>query len=362
MSKNSRIFLNDNLLSVNHRGMKRYFKAIVDATIAELGHNSIICSPESRNYGTATYIPSIQFNGNQPLRLNQFIVSATVLWKKPALLFNAFYNHVRIPIPQVFTLYDMIPELFPCYFDPHHPGNRKFMAEKKRCFEQAVLIFAISASAAQDALAYYPNLNPNKIKITHLGVSNFFFETTQCLLSQNSKPYFLYVGHRMGHKNFKNLLIAFAHSGLAAEFDLRVISPYDFTPEEKLIIQDYQIRDSVKINPSATDTVLRNNYANAVAFVYPSVYEGFGLPILEAMASGTLVATSLTSSMAEIGGDTAFYFDPKNTESIANCLIRITRLTSQERQDKVAQGKTRASTFTWTNCQQQTLEALQQLI
>ena len=97
-------------------------------------------------------------------------------------------------------------------------------------------------------------------------------------------------------------------------------------------------------------------YAAADALLMPSQYEGFGLPILEAMASGTLVATSNTASMPEVGGDIAFYFDPYDTESIAEGLRRIATLSDDERARRIDQGVTRAHTFTWTRCQEQTIE------
>jgi glycosyltransferase involved in cell wall biosynthesis len=252
----------------------------------------------------------------------------------------------------------MTPEMLPQYFSPDHPGHKRFMAEKKRCVERAALIFSISESTARDAIHYYRHLDASKIIVTPLGVDDFFFQSDSPPGKSSDKPFFLFVGHRMLQKNFARLLAAFKESGLAPEIDLRVVSPGDFTPEETRTIMEMGLNNSIKILPAASDAVLRTSYAQSIALVYPSEYEGFGLPVLEAMASGTLVATSNVSSLPEVGGDVALYFDPHDTACIADSLVRIARMPQAQRADHVTRGIMRARSFTWTRCQQLTLEAL----
>jgi glycosyltransferase involved in cell wall biosynthesis len=356
------IFLNDNLEYMNMRGMKRYFRAVIDGAARSWEQNVVIYSPETRDYGEATHIRALEWKGKQPLRLNQAIVSCLGLIYRAKVLFNAYYTNVKSTASQVFTLYDMTPEMLPEYFSPDHPGHRRFMAEKKRCVEQAALVFSISENTARDAANYYPRLDASKIVVTPLGVDDFFFQAGSHPSGSNDKPFFLFVGHRMLHKNFARLLAAFKESGLAQEVDLKVISPGDFTLEETRTIQEMGLNNSIKILPAVNDTVLRANYAHSIALVYPSEYEGFGLPILEAMASGTLVATSNVSSMPEVGGDVALYFDPRDTASIADCLLTVARMPQKQRANHVARGITRARASTWARCQQLTLEALGKLL
>jgi glycosyltransferase involved in cell wall biosynthesis len=193
-------------------------------------------------------------------------------------------------------------------------------------------------------------------------VDDFFFQPEPPPGESGGKPFFVFVGHRMLQKNFTRLLVAYKESGLTQEIDLRVISPGDFTPEETRTILEMGLNDSIKILPNASDAVLRTSYAQSIALVYPSEYEGFGLPILEAMASGTLVATSNVSSLPEVGGDVALYFDPRDTASIADCLVRIAHMSQAQRADRVARGIMRARAFTWTRCQHLTVEALGRLL
>jgi glycosyltransferase involved in cell wall biosynthesis len=200
--------------------------------------------------------------------------------------------------------------------------------------------------------------------VIYLGVDDFFFETSSSPLSTESRPYFLFVGHRVVHKNFLRLLAAFGKSGLAEDFDLRVISPTDsfFSAAEAEIIAKYQLHDRVNLITSASEITLRESYAGAVAFMYPSEYEGFGLPILEAMASGTLVATSNISSMPEVGSRAAFYFDPSSDESIAESFQQIVNLSDEQRSERITLGIAHARTFTWLRCQQQMAETLHKMM
>ena len=109
------------------------------------------------------------------------------------------------------------------------------------------------------------------------------------------------------------------------------------------------------------DCARRRAYAGAYAFVYPSLYEGFGLPILEAMASRTLVCTSNVSSMPELGGESALYFVPESVESIAACLIRSAAMTTEERCSRIESGVERARFFAWERCVTQTIDVLRDL-
>jgi glycosyltransferase involved in cell wall biosynthesis len=355
------ILFNDNLVSPNFRGMRRYFTEIIHGAAVRFGRNLLVYAPLGKNLNLAHQIQAVQFRGQQPLRMNQAIVSGLVIALRPKVLFNAYYTDICTAGHEVFTVYDMIPELMPQYFPYEHPGNQKFIDQKRRSLERASLIFAISTNTAQDLRRVYPHLDASRVLVTPLGVDATFFEPQQQLKSAR-RPYFLYVGHRGRHKNFTRLLAAFAQSGLAPQYELIVVSPGDFSPEERARIQNHHLADSVHSVPSASDTTLRSYYHQAVGLVYPSEYEGFGLPILEAMASGTLVATSRTSSMVEVGGTAAFYFDPLSVPSIAEMLIHVANLDDATRQQRTAQGAAHAKTFTWERCVQQTVDGIQKLL
>jgi len=242
------------------------------------------------------------------------------------------------------------------------PPSHPFIAQKRHCLQRASVLLAISENTAKDMVAIYPKLEA-KIFVIKLGVDEFFFRDNTAINIHVGKPHLLYVGHRTPYKNFMRLLTAFGQSGLSKQFDLKVISPggNQYSQQEIECMNKYQLQGHVHLLMSPSDEILRESYRQAYAFIYPSTYEGFGLPILEAMASSTLVATSNTSSMPEIGGDVALYFDPLSVESIAECLQQIADLPSEERVQRIAQGLARARTFTWERCQRRTMDVLRNL-
>jgi glycosyltransferase involved in cell wall biosynthesis len=373
--KTSRIFINDTIHShSSQRGVTRCFNHITDGIINSFGADVVIYSPQVRDYGTAKYIRSFPrsiYRGSGRLgitkimsKVNNQLAALSAKRECASIMYSPYYGNLNFNGVQVFSVYDMIHELFPHHFDQKRHDVRSFIAEKKHCFERGDVLVAISKSTADNILSFYPHIDSTKIVVAHLGVDKFFFQDSNLLSNKISKPYFLYVGHRVLHKNFLRLLVAFGQSGLSKEFDLRVISPTEnsFSSKEAEVMEQYQLHDNVHLITSANEIELRESYKNALAFVYPSEYEGFGLPILEAMASGTLVATSNTSSMPEIGGQFAFYFDPYSSDSMAECLLKITNLSAQQRSDYIAQGIAHARTFTWQHCQQMMVNILSSLI
>jgi len=354
-----RVFLSDAIeYHAVRGGVARYFRKIAEGVAAAFGRDAVICSAERMDYGAARYIPTWRFRGSARLRVQDVIASVAAYWVKPALFYSSYYGNARTDAPQVFTVYDMIHER--AYGKSAHDSRvaRRSLQEKRDCLERAAALLAISQATARDIVAHYPSIDATKILVTPLGVDNVFFEADGRQPTPTGKPYLLYVGNRAGNKNFARLLVAFGRSGLAREFDLRVITPTGtgFMPAERERIGELGLRESIHLITAANEPTLRASYAAAVALVYPSVYEGFGLPILEAMASGTLVATSNVSSMPEVGGDVALYFDPYSTEAMAECLRRVVGLPAEERDRRIARGIARARTFTWARCQQQTID------
>lgn len=357
------IFLNDNIPShATMRGVARYFRHVTDGTIAHFGNQVVIFSHEARDYKPARHIRSVRFRGSEQLGLHDKLATIAMWGIRPGVVFSPWFSNVHTSATKVFTVYDLIYELFPQYHSRMQVPLRNLALERKNCIEQADALIAISHNTAENIVSIYPNVNPAPIVVIHPGVAPFFFERSAPSPVAAHKPYFLYVGARAGHKNFSRLLIAYGQSGLAKHFDLRVITSSPFTSQESEIMQKYRLESSVQLITDANDADLRESYAGSVAFVYPSEYEGFGLSILEAMASGTLVATSDTSSMPEAGGHVAFYFDPGSVESIADCLKRVANLPNGQRRWRIEKGMARARTFSWERCQRQTVDVIERLL
>lgn len=355
------ILLNDNLPTINFRGMKRYFHELSVGIAAKFGQQLLVYSPDKPDLQDANYIKALCVGGQQPLRLNQVAVSALALLTQPDVVFSIYYNDVATRARQVFTVYDMIPERLPHYYDRNHSGNRKFIAQKQRCMARADLILSISQNTARDLVECYPALASKPIVVAPLGVDEFFLQTPAHFEQKSARPYFLYVGHRRNHKNFRRLLDAFARCEFRRAIELRVVSPDAFAADELELIQSLGLQETVHIELAIDDDALRTHYAGAVALIYPSEYEGFGLPILEAMACGTLVATAACSSMPEVGGDVAFYFDPLDPDAMADVLTHVASVEPAHRQERIARGRTRAEAFSWDACRRRTIEAIMTL-
>lgn len=355
------IFVNDNV-PWGARGMARYFSHALDGLIDHFGDQIIVFSPIARDYRPATHLPALHFKGSEQLGLHDKLATWAVRRARPQALYSAWFNAIRTSVRQAIVVYDLIYERFPSYHSWMQTPLRNLARERQSSLERADSILAISHSTARDILTYYPRVEPARIRITPLGVDALFFAARPAPRTSPGRPYLLYVGFRTGHKNFLRLLEAYGRSGLARDFALRVISALPCRADERQVIDRYQLGAHVQWVPSASDAELCAHYAEAAAFVYPSEYEGFGLPIVEAMAAGTVVVTSNVSSMPEIGGSAALYFDPYDIDSIAAKLQAAVELSAAERQQRLDEGQARARTFTWERCQQQTVAAIRELL
>jgi glycosyltransferase involved in cell wall biosynthesis len=347
------VLINDATLHGAARGgVARYVRHIAGAAAMHYGSRVAICSARRIAPPPSRWIPIPRFRGSGRLRVQDAVVTCAAAWLKPQLYYGSYYGSVHTSAPQVFTVYDLIHDIYaPARPDPL---LRRALNERRRCFEHAAALIAISRNTAADLVRLYPSVDPRKIAVTPLGVDEIFFEPAPP--GGGRKPYFLFVGVRTGYKNFRRLLEAFALSGLANVFDLVVAPGVPFTRDEEDLIRSKRLERAVALRFAVTDEALAAIYAGSAALVYPSEYEGFGLPILEAMAAGTLVACSNTSSMPEAGGNAAFYFDPNDVTSIATAMTTIARLAASERARRIEDGIRWARMFTWKECEARTME------
>ena len=262
-----------------------------------------------------------------------------------------FLDHLRGK-PFVLTICDMIHEIYPEHFSPHDRTRE----HKALLAGAAARILAPSATTRADIVRYL-DVDPAKIDVIHL--ANSLDAESEAVPVPAS--FLLCVGGRdRRYKNFANLLAAFAALA-AGRPELHLVCVGEgFTAEENARIAGRGLAERCRSLP-ATDGQLAFLYRRAAAFVYPSLYEGFGLPILEAFAAGCPVALSDASCFPEIAGDAGLYFDPSDVGSIERALGTIVS-DGEVRRALIERGAERLRRFSWAATAEQTAVAYQRCL
>jgi glycosyltransferase involved in cell wall biosynthesis len=286
---------------------------------------------------------------------NHFLFSrVTRSWK--ADLYHATY-YASLPASsagkRILTVYDMIHERYPAFTAPRDKAAR----DKKVAVDRADGIICISESTKRDLMQYL-KIPEEKIRVIYLANS---LSAVVDLLPIVQRPYLLYVGDRNTYKNFSFFLSVYAKDKrINSRVDLVCFGGGPFTSPERKAIASRGLEDKVSWQ-SGPDAVLANLYAHAAAFVYPSLYEGFGIPPLEAMHYGCPVLVSDTSSLPEVVGDAGLYFSPTSEDSLLAQLDRI--LTdSGLRQKLIGRGYVRDQQFSWNTTAEETLQFYREIV
>ena len=176
------------------------------------------------------------------------------------------------------------------------------------------------------------------------------------------RPYILYVGNRGGYKNFAGLAKAYATSNvLRSNFSLLCFGGGHFTADEKQSMNEFGIPPDRVFQVNGDDALLGEAYRRADALVFPSLYEGMGFPPLEAMSAGCPAVVSNRSSIPEVVGDAAEFFDPDDSASIAHSIERV--LASAElRKTLIEKGHQRQKLYNWQRCADETLEVYRKVL
>lgn len=250
---------------------------------------------------------------------------------------------------RVVTVYDMIPELL-----PKTRRRMDFLTEKHRYVQQADHIVCISESTRRDLFRIYPEIHA-PVTIAYPGVGPAFRPDAPHH-DGFPEPYVLHVGNRSSYKDGATLIRAFAAiSGRFPDHTLFLVGGGPLTRDERELIGHRRIAERV-LHTSLTDDAVPSAYAQAAVTVFPSRYEGFGLPAVEAMAGGSPLILADTSSLPEVGGDAARYFAPGDDTGLANVLAEV--LSDAGEQDRMrARGLEQAAHFTWSGYAAANVEA-----
>lgn len=292
--------------------------------------------------------------------INQRITQLYFKNYSPDIVHETYYAYDRTAPKRskiVLTIHDLIHEKFPQYF----AASDKTTVMKAAAIARADQIICVSENTRNDLLNLF-QLDPGKVSVTYLGCSLATSQRSTIQAIQRSRPYILYVGKRDGYKNFAQLLLAYAHSHqLNRDFDLVCFGAAPWTQSELNMMAELQLSLQQIHHIPGTETTLASWYAGASILVYPSLYEGFGIPPLEAMTCGCPVACSQVASVPEVVGEAAEFFDPTEPESIAAAIAKV--LYNSERSQKLSRvGKLRAQQFSWEKCAEVTASTYQSLL
>jgi glycosyltransferase involved in cell wall biosynthesis len=262
----------------------------------------------------------------------------------------------RVPVPFVVTVFDLSTRRFPSDHPLEWRGyERLFMPSRARA---AARVIAISELTRQDVISTY-QVPPERVVTVHLGVDQRFFRVRDYAhTAPRARPRLIFPGAPVARKNLDLVLGAMssapAESALGrACLDISGASAERF-PNHAASVADLGLKERVRWLGQVSPDDMPDLVASADACVYPSLYEGFGFPPLEAMASGTPVVASNASCLPEILGDAALLVDPSDQRAFGEAVEAV--LTSAALRGRlIEKGRDRVRDFTWQRCAERTV-------
>lgn len=274
----------------------------------------------------------------------------------------------KIPCKTVATIHDLIPYILPETVGKGYLG--KFLQEMPRIVDLSSGIITVSECSKRDILKFFP-IDENKVFVTPLAADDKYKpldkEKCRTIIKENyniDKPFILYIGGFSPRKNVKSLILAFSkiYMNLEEEYNLVIVGA---NKDDRDLLKDLSIdlavESRIKFTGFVPEDLLPVLYNACDVFVYPSLYEGFGLPPLEAMSCGIPVITSNISSIPEVVGDGGILIDPFNIDSLISSLEDL--LNSESARSSLSiKALQRASNFSWKKTSEKTVEAYKSIL
>lgn len=339
----------------NFTGLGNYSRTLVGNLIREFGEDEYYLYTTKYKHSTETQY----FLKDKRLPTKKYLFDS--MWRSFGCikdmqrdgidLFHGLSHEIpfginKTNIKSIVTIHDIIYKTFPKMYSPI---DRKIYDAKFRyACDKSDVIIAISESTKNDIIRFY-NTDAAKIKVIHQAINPIFYnDNTNTDIKHLGLPneYLLYVGSINSRKNLLNIVKAYQYINTSDRIPLVVVgNGRGYKKEVLKYIYENNIEKYIIFFDSIEDTkVLKQIYKNALVFIYPSFYEGFGLPVTEALLSGLPTITSNTSSLPEAGGDAAYYINPHKAEEIAEA-IKLLCTDTNERETRIKQGIKYAKTM-----------------
>ena len=271
-------------------------------------------------------------------------------------------GHPRVK--RLLTVYDLIPILHPEWFPSGGPNLAKLAIDSLTPDDWAV---CISECTRRDLLEYRPDLDPGRVRVTHLAADSSFrpdpresqWEALKRTYGLPDEPYALSLSTLEPRKNIAHVIRQYSRlvsEGQIGDMRLVLVGTRGWKMEEMLTELDRsaEIRQRIVVTGFVPDRDLAPIYSHALMFLYPSFYEGFGLPPLEAMQCGVPVITSNTSSLPEVVGDSGILVAPTDSDALCQAILTLHRDEALRRQLS-ARAIERATLFSWSRCADQVM-------
>jgi len=349
-------------------GVSRYFYEIANR-IAAAGNEVELFAPlyineyfrnDCRVRPRGIKISSLPMTGRIVGAVNAAVSRLLVRPRQDVDIFHeTYYSMVdccSLSAKRVLTIHDMIHEKFANNFSRWY----KTQQIKSHAVRRADHVICISENTRRDLIALL-GVPKEKTSVVYLG-SSLATQNVAVKPAEGGKPFILYVGSRGGYKNFEGLLRAYGHSSLLKNgFSIVCFGGGGFSASELSLAESLHISQDSILYMSGTDEILAGLYTSAAAFVCPSLYEGFGIPPLEAMSFGCPVISANVSSLPEVVGDAAELFDPADEAEMRAAIERVVS-TPERAQLLVDRGYERVKQFSWEKCAQDTLNIYKKLL
>jgi glycosyltransferase involved in cell wall biosynthesis len=287
-----------------------------------------------------------------PIKKNPFQAHSFDIFH-PTYFDPYFLDYIQKPF--VLTVYDMINEIFAEYLGPSNPVSY----HKRMLCEKADQIISISETTKHDLVDIF-KVPEEKVHAIPLASS---FENVQPHQPANTidlKNYILFVGSRDAYKNFYFPAIALSEILRNDKELFLVCTGHEFSTKDLELFKNLEIENQVKHVYLKNDNELAWAYQHARLFIFPSLYEGFGLPLLEAFSMDCPVISSKGGSLQEVGGDAALYFNPKNLKEIQDVAYKAL-YDEQVRNELIAKGRHQLKKFSWDTCRAKTVDVYKSL-
>ena len=340
-------------------GISRYFANLISKLPQSFSPHLTVAQQNKILYPTHSNLKVCSYKYFRPVqiacRLEKYYFRSIAAFNSFDIAHPTYYSLLtqqelsQYRVPVVLTVYDLIHEIFRSQI----ASSGRHIEQKRKAISAAQHIICISENTKKDLINFY-SVPEEKISVTHLA-SSIDESLSHGAEKVPSRPYYLHVGSRDAcYKNFDTLLLAFAKAVSVQPEVILCVVGYPFNEAEDRLINELNLSNHIQHFGYASDTCLAKLYRCSIALIYPSLYEGFGIPPLEAMSCGTVVVASNSSSLPEVVGDVGVLFNPKATRDLADILLALLDCDA-ERDHLIAKGYQRAKAFSWSKTVTQTL-------